>query len=359
MSKPRVIVIAASIEGIDALARLINQLPSTFPLPVVVNIHRLQGQVITRLKSQRWHLASNLDVVYAREGNLLVPGRVYVIPASKSMGFTAVDMLDLTITTAASNADHLFESAAHWYKSGVIGVVLSGLGKDGTHGLRAITKVDGTRVIQSPCEATFSSMPSNAVLGDHVQHSVMLDQLGHLLMTLVSDSKDVEKTSSPKHLDVVRRVLSSGEQRTKALDHSIVSILGVMREHLLMDIVLATKKSGDHVVVSHAAASSNDGSIQGISVPINQTLCQRVLDGHLPAVMPDVESMRLTHDIPATPIFVGAYMATPVWLANGDLYGTLCCLSSNAAPELNQIQYRRLQMTARQIARLVNEAGIT
>ncbi|MGF6528089.1 chemotaxis protein CheB [Variovorax sp. PvP013] len=359
MSKPRVIVVAASIEGIDALARLINQLPSTFPLPVIVNIHRLQGQVITRLKNQKWHSASNLDVVYAQEGNPLLPGRVYVIPAGESMGFTAVGMLDLTTNTAASNADHLFESAAHWYQSGVIGVVLSGLGTDGTHGLRVITKVDGTRVVQSPSEATFSSMPSNAMLGDHVQHSVMLDQLGHLLMALVGDSEGVEKASSPKHSDVARRVLSSGEQQAKALDHSIVSILGVMREQLFMDIVLVTKKSGDHVVVSHAAASSNDGSIQGISMPTNQTLCQRVLDGHLPAVMPDVESMRLTHDIPETPIFVGAYMAAPVWLENGELYGTLCCLSSNAAPKLDQIHYRRLQMTARQIARLINEAGIT
>jgi hypothetical protein len=61
--------------------------------------------------------------------------------------------------------------------------------------------------------------------------------------------------------------------------------------------------------------------------------------------------------VPVTPVTPGAYMAAPVWLRSGALYGTLCCLNLAATPELGQRHHERLQMSARQIARLVNEAG--
>lgn len=358
-SEARVVVVAASMEGIDALARLIDQLPATFPLPVVVHVHRLHGQVVVRLKGQKWRSASKLDVVYARDGDNVLPGRVYVIAAGESMSFSVLGTLSLDADASASNANELFESAARWYQAGTIGVVLSGLGTDGAYGLKAITKVNGTRIIQSPSESTFSGMPSNALLTDHVQHSVLLDQLGQLLISLTDDVKTTGEVFSDRPVKSPRRILTSGERRTETLDRSIVGILSVMREQLAIDIVLVTKKAGDQVIVSHLAGDIDDDDIQGMSLPKDQTLCQRVLDGHLPAVMPDVDMLRLTHDVPATPFHVGAYMAAPVWLQNGELYGTLCCLRNHSAPELDQLHYQRLQMSARQIARLVNEAGIS
>jgi two-component system chemotaxis response regulator CheB len=359
LPKARVVVVAASMEGIDALARLISQLPSTFALPVVAHVQRLQGPDIAKLKNHEWRFASRPDVVHARDGDHVVPGRVYVIPEGKSMTFSAVDRLSVNSEATSSSADELFASAADWYEAGAIGVVLNGLGTDGTQGLRAITKVDGIRIIQSPIESTFSSMPSNALLGDHVQHSVLLDQLGHLLISLTGESEFTEEVKIDKPVKTPRRLLSSGELRIESLDRSIVGILDMMREQLLMDIVLVTKKSGDDVVIIHSTDCVDDDSLEGVSIPKNQSLCQQVLNGHLPAVMPDVETMRLTHEVPATLAHVGAYMAAPVWLHNGDIYGTLCCLRSDSAPELDELQYRRLQMSARQIARLVNEAGMT
>ena len=352
----RVVVVAASMEGIDALARLVGQLPSTFPIPIVVHVNRLQEHVINKLKSPTWRSASKLDLVHAQSGNMLVAGRVYIVPASESMCFTATGTLAQAPDASLSSADALFESASHWYQAGTIGLVLSGLGTDGTRGLRAIAKVDGTRIIQSPIETTFSSMPSNALVDGHVQHSVLLDQIGHLLLSLIDHEVPAYGVVPGKLRRSSRRVLTSGEQQKESLERSIVGILNMMREQLLMDIVFVTKRSGDRVVVCHSTQSGGDAGNEGISVPKDQSLCQRVLDGHLPAIMSDVESMRLTHDVPETPVHVGAYMSAPVWLNNGDFYGSLCCLSAHSAPELNHVQSRRLQMSARQIARLINES---
>ena len=58
--------------------------------------------------------------------------------------------------------------------------MLSGLGTDGTKGPLAIAGVDSVRVVQSPYEATFPSMPLSDLVGDHVHYAVMLDQMGPL-----------------------------------------------------------------------------------------------------------------------------------------------------------------------------------
>jgi chemotaxis response regulator CheB len=60
------------------------------------------------------------------------------------------------------------------------------LGKDGVRGFKAITEVGGIRVVQSPSEASFTSMPSNALMGDDVQYSVVLDQMNGLLHDLMA-----------------------------------------------------------------------------------------------------------------------------------------------------------------------------
>jgi hypothetical protein len=130
-----------------------------------------------------------------------------------------------------------------------------------------------------------------------------------------------------------------------------------MRMELVMDIVFVSKVAGDAVIVTHSTSSLDKAGIQGMSHPKAQSLCQLILDGRLPTVIPDVAVLRLTHDVPVTPVTSGAYMAAPVWLRSGALYGTLCCLNVAASPELGQRHYERLQMSARQIARLVNEAG--
>ena len=154
--------------------------------------------------------------------------------------------------------------------------------------------------------------------------------------------------------DVIR---ATADEITPLLDHSIGEILRLMREDLVMDIVFISRYAGDQAIVEHASQSSDEFSLEGLTHPREQSFCQRVLDGRLPAVMPDVIALQDTHEIPQTPVRPGAYMAAPVLLDGGSLYGTLCCLSHTASPELGERHRQRLQMSARQIARLVDEAG--
>lgn len=265
--RPRVIVIASSVEGIDALTRLINQLPLSFPIPVVAYLHGLEGGSIARLTAISWRSRFRLEVIYAQDREILQPGFVYVIPAGEPLTFVDVNILGVAPLGSKSNVDHLFASAAHWYRSGVIGVVLSGLGTDGTKGLLAITQVDGIRVVQSPFEATFPSMPTNALLGDDVQYAVMLDQVGELLEALVTDPESLEVATAEVQVEVTRQVLQVAQTLTKSLDRIIEDILCVARDDLTMDIAFVTKRAGDDVMVSHSTPGPSEIRLQGRSHP--------------------------------------------------------------------------------------------
>jgi two-component system chemotaxis response regulator CheB len=185
-SNHRVVVIAGSIEGIDALARLTNGLPADFPAPVVAYVHGMHDNLTARLIHQKFDGSFTLKVAFARDGEKIQAGYFYIAPVGQELTFTGVNTLGCRPPTEPASADHLFESAASWHGSGTVGVILSGLGKDGVRGFKAITEVGGIRVVQSPSEASFTSMPSNALMGDDVQYSVVLDQMNGLLHDLMA-----------------------------------------------------------------------------------------------------------------------------------------------------------------------------
>lgn len=185
-SNHRVVVIAGSIEGIDALARLTNGLPADFPSPVVAYVHGMHDNSTARLIHQKFSAPSTLKVAFARDGEKIQAGYFYIAPVGQELTFTSVNTLGCTPPTEPASADRLFESAASWHGSGTVGIILSGLGNDGVRGFKAITEVGGVRVVQSPSEASFTAMPSNALMGDDVQHSVVLDQMKGLLHDLTA-----------------------------------------------------------------------------------------------------------------------------------------------------------------------------
>ncbi|RYE72488.1 MAG: GAF domain-containing protein [Oxalobacteraceae bacterium] len=147
------------------------------------------------------------------------------------------------------------------------------------------------------------------------------------------------------------------ESSEDLLRRSITEVLRLIREDLAMDMVLITIHVGDTVVISHAAAACEEANIIGVSCASDSSICERVLEGRLPAVIPDMAALKRTHDVPVTPIIPAAFMAVPIVLSCGTRYGVLCCLNSTPMLELEQRQHRRLQMSAQHIARLVDDAG--
>ena len=204
MPKRDIIVIGASSGGIEALRTIVAELPKDFPAAVFVVVHTgpdspgILHQILTR--------AGNLDAVDPRDGEQIVPGRIYVAPPDLHL---LVEPGNVCLSRGPKEnrfrpaIDPLFRSAAQVYGPRVIGVILSGGLDDGTAGLWAVKKLGGIAIVQDPNDALFPSMPANALQYVSVDYSVPLKQVAPLLVDLTrAEVKEKERFEMPEHLDI-------------------------------------------------------------------------------------------------------------------------------------------------------------
>ena len=186
VSSERVVVVAASAGGIEALSRLLSTMPADFPAAIVVVQHRRDdgADLLPQILASR----TALDVCSAQDGDILRPGTVYVCPPGKHIvaehSVRIVDGPPLDHVRPSANA--MLASVAHTYGDRAIGVVLSGTGSDGTTGCLAVAKAGGVVVAQEPSSAAFPGMPAATAERGAAEHVVALDGIAGLLNELVA-----------------------------------------------------------------------------------------------------------------------------------------------------------------------------
>lgn len=164
----RIVVIAASTGGPRALSEVVSRLPAGLDAAVVV-VQHMPAEFVPTLADRLGQLSS-LGVTVAKDGDLLLGGRIYVAPGDAQVrirpgrgGATIrVDAAGPT-STARPAADPLFRSAAVVFKRNVIGVVLSGMGRDGAEGLRTIRGAGGAAIVQDRATSIIYGMPAAAL----------------------------------------------------------------------------------------------------------------------------------------------------------------------------------------------------
>lgn len=185
-----VVGIVASTGGPKALGRLLSELPATFPAPIFVVQHIMPG-FSTHLA--KWlNSVSDLNVVEARPGVVAEPGQVYLAPADTHLKVEQGLSLKLSdgdpVSGHRPSGDVLLESLAR-HNGHVVGVVMSGMGSDGTTGMAAIYRAGGTTVVQDRDSSVVYGMPQSAIDIGVVQHVVELDKLAR---KLVAEIKSVQ-----------------------------------------------------------------------------------------------------------------------------------------------------------------------
>lgn len=133
---------------------------------------------------------------------------------------------------------------------------------------------------------------------------------------------------------------------------SVERAVSAVRDFLGMDVAYATEFVDDE---QQFRVLRGDGASFGMSedlvVPLEHTYCQRVLDGRLPNLMPDVRGDERSASLPATEAAdIGAIATVPITLSDGALYGTLCAASHAAQPSLEFRDLQFLHVFARIIA---------
>jgi two-component system, chemotaxis family, protein-glutamate methylesterase/glutaminase len=130
-----------------------------------------------------------MPVKEAREGDRVEAGHAYIAPPNRHLLVNADGTLSLTQTELVHfvrpSADLLFESTAAAYRERAIAVVLSGSGKDGAMGVKAIKKMGGTVIAQDEKTAEFVGMPEAARETGAVDFVLPLSEIAAALQTLV------------------------------------------------------------------------------------------------------------------------------------------------------------------------------
>ncbi len=162
------VAIAASTGGPRALVEVIPALTRELDAAVLIAQHMPRG--FTAGLARRLDAMSSLEVSEATHGEAVLTNHVYIAPGGQHMtvasdGAQARIVLDESdpVWGVRPAADPLFVSAARHFGAACVGVVLTGMGRDGSAGLAAIRAAGGGAIVQDRATATIYGMPQSAL----------------------------------------------------------------------------------------------------------------------------------------------------------------------------------------------------
>lgn len=185
--RARLIAIGTSTGGPAALHRILIDLPRDIDVPIVIVQHMALGFIDGLAK---WLSANvGIKVVVATEGDQLARGTVYLAGHDRHLGVSAGGRVTLSDTSPLAgfrpSADFLFDSCARSYGSGLIAVVLTGMGHDGLAGLQTVHQRGGRVLAQDQHSSVVFGMAKEAIDSGVVDEILPLEVIGRRLSELV------------------------------------------------------------------------------------------------------------------------------------------------------------------------------
>jgi hypothetical protein len=119
----------------------------------------------------------------------------------------------------------------------------------------------------------------------------------------------------------------------------ITALLQQVRSRTGMDVVFVSQFVNGRRLIRHVAADAKDPHrpVEGVADPLEETYCQRVLDGRLPGALRDALDNREAAQLPITQTLdVRAHVAVPIITADGRVFGTVCAYAHGARREVNE-----------------------
>lgn len=191
VSGQELVVIGASTGGPSAVRDLLAGLPAGFRTPIVLTQH--MPDPFTPAFAARLARVTGLDVRIAADGEPLLPGRVRIAPGSQHVEVARAEtglVLRLIPPSPGErfvpSIDRLFESAARAAGPRALGIVLTGMGRDGAQGARALKDVGAPLWAESAATAVIEGMPSAAAEAHGRAVRLPLDEMAALLSRVVA-----------------------------------------------------------------------------------------------------------------------------------------------------------------------------
>ena len=194
------IVIGISTGGPQALSQIFPVLAP--PIPPILIVQHMPGQ-FTGVFAERLNRYSSLTVKEAEEGDQVLPDRVLVAPGGRHMALAGLPpRLRITLSDEPPVSGHrpsidvLFQSAARLYQSATVGLIMTGMGRDGVEGCKAILSAGGLVLGQDEPSSVVYGMNKAAFLEGAVKAQFGLDELPGILQNIAAFRAELESTSA-------------------------------------------------------------------------------------------------------------------------------------------------------------------
>ena len=196
----RIVAIGASTGGPQALREILTHLPRNFPVPVVC-VQHIGSDFLTGMVD--WLAETSLLPVHkAAQGERPQAGVVYFAPGDAHLELATDGRFSLTQAAPCDghrpSATVTLRAAARRFGAGAVGVLLTGMGRDGAEGMAEIAAAGGITIAQDEASSVVYGMPKAAVELGAAQHVLPIEQIAPALIALANDRDSAGAPSQRK-----------------------------------------------------------------------------------------------------------------------------------------------------------------
>jgi len=191
-SKAEIIAIGISTGGPNALSKMLPMLPKDIGVPILIVQH--MPPMFTQSLANSLANKCSVAVREARQGEPIVPNTVFIAPGGKQMKIVAgadgkSRIIKITDdppeNSCKPSVDYLFRSVAHHYVGRSTGVIMTGMGSDGTEGLKLMKQNGATIIAQNEATCVVYGMPREAAETGLADAVLPLNQIADMIMKTV------------------------------------------------------------------------------------------------------------------------------------------------------------------------------
>ncbi|MES2912977.1 MAG: GAF domain-containing protein [Pseudomonadota bacterium] len=170
--------------------------------------------------------------------------------------------------------------------------------------------------------------------------------------------KDLGYDTDDLMVKVSELMVATADESDSGIEDSVPEVLRLLREKMRMDVVFVSEFIDGERVFRHVDSEPENAIIAaGQGNPLEESWCQRVVDGRMPPYIADASKDPASAALEkALPFRIGTHISTPIVLKDGEIYGTLCCFSFSPAENPDPKDLKRLQFTAQLTAGKIDKS---
>ncbi|MEJ5286344.1 MAG: Chemotaxis response regulator protein-glutamate methylesterase CheB [Candidatus Kapaibacterium sp.] len=185
-----VVGIGISTGGPAALQEVFSQLPGDLPFPILIVQH--MPPLFTKSLANRLNSLSKVNVKEAENMDILQNGWAYIAPGGLQMTVNKQGRIVISPepnTLFKPSADVMFSSLAEVFGSHTVGIIMTGMGNDGTEGLRLISGKGGYVIAQAPDTCVVAGMPGSVISAKIANEIVPLKDIPQVISELGTNKR--------------------------------------------------------------------------------------------------------------------------------------------------------------------------